>query len=132
MIYLASPYTHKFKSVMEKRFQQVSKYAAHMLTKKRIVFSPIAYTHPLNEYADLPYDWEYWWGFNKAFLSESKELWVLCLPGWEISDGVKVEIEFAKEHNIPITFVLPKGLTVENLFIDQANMCVIGTEEIEV
>jgi len=47
MIYLASPYHHADKDVMEDRFHKVAMATAHLLSKGLIVYSPIAHNHYL-------------------------------------------------------------------------------------
>ena len=41
IIYLASPYTHKDKEIMELRFKQISKTSVGLTKEGKIAFSPI-------------------------------------------------------------------------------------------
>ncbi len=104
MIYLASPYSHKNEKVMEHRFLAVCRKASQLMREGKIVFSPIAHTHPIAQFG-LPKGWEYWREFDKFFLSVSEELYVYKLEGWQISTGVTGEIFLAKDLCIPITYL---------------------------
>lgn len=107
LIYIASPYTNASPTIVHENFVEVSKFAAKLCSKGYIAFSPITYGHTLLEYNDMPSDWSFWKNFCLSFLQRSDELWVLMLPGWEISRGVQEEINYAKENNIPVYSVSP-------------------------
>jgi hypothetical protein len=53
---------------------------------------------------ELPTDWEYWERNCKAFISVSKKMVILMLPGWDTSTGVNAEFAIAKELDIPVEF----------------------------
>ena len=106
-IYLASPYTHQYKCVEVERFNLVCECAAFLMKKGYHIFSPIAHTHPIAMVGDLPTHFEYWQDYDKAMLRNAGGLWVLCLSGWELSTGIKGEIELAKEYGVPIHYLQP-------------------------
>lgn len=110
LIYLASPFTHKNKSVMEERFWVVSEVAGR-LTKERNVhlYCPIAMGWPIAQKADLPTDWNYWQHNCKVFISRCQELWVVMIDGWKESTGVQAEIEYAKSIGISVKYVYIGG-----------------------
>ena len=70
-----------------------------------IVFSPISHTHSISEACELPLGWDYWSTFDRAYLSMSCSLYVLCLDGWQESVGVNAEIEIAKQMDIEIQYL---------------------------
>lgn len=104
-VYIASPYSHKCKYEMHKRFQQVTDYAAECLKRGDIVYSPIAHNHHMQLSVGLPNTWLFWKRIDFAFLARAKELRVYCLPGWKESVGVTAEIEFANRLGIPVIYV---------------------------
>ena len=55
LIYLASPYSHPDFVVRQRRFDADCQATATMVRAGLIVFSPIAYSHPLTRYG-LPGD----------------------------------------------------------------------------
>jgi hypothetical protein len=107
LTYLASPYSHHDKQIQERRFQAACWQAALMLQAGKLVFSPIAHTHPIAAYG-LPGDWSFWQAYDRAMLERCNELAVLQLDGWEESIGVQAEIIIAKELNLPVQFIAPK------------------------
>lgn len=103
-IYLTSPYTGTHNE-QELRFQAAEKTVAQLLRKGLMVYSPIVHCHTLAKNHNLPQGFSFWSRYNYAILSKSSGLFVLKLQGYDTSDGVAGEIEFAKSCNIPVTFM---------------------------
>jgi len=101
-IYLASPYTHPRATVRHDRYLKVRETTATLLKKEIHVYSPIVHCHDLAVAHNLPKEFDFWCKYNKAMLSEAVALWVLQIPGWEDSKGVKWEIMQAHKLNIPV------------------------------
>lgn len=102
--YLASPYSHKDKSVQKKRAEDATEVAVKLLHHDIFVFAPIPYNEPWEKY-NLPGDWGFWTDFDKSFVHRCDGgLIVLMLDGWDKSVGVTAEIEFAKQLNRPIYY----------------------------
>lgn len=110
MIYLASPYSHEDPKVKVERFQQAVKAVGKLVKKGIYVFSPVVHSHPVAWHCKLPGDWEYWGVVDRKMLVCCDELWVLALPGWSKSRGVKEEIGWAREMGKEITVVTPEVL----------------------
>lgn len=104
MIYIASPYSSVSEDVEAQRYFAVKRFAALQMTKGDIVFSPIVYGYQFHKDGLSAGDAAYWWQFNKEMLSISTKMIVLKLPGWDTSVGVKMEIKYAQENNIPVEF----------------------------
>jgi len=107
LTYLAAPYTHVDAAVRAERMREVDRFAAHMFRQGKVLYSPLSHTVRLAEDNDLPDKWDFWAPTDYVYLSLSKELLVLMLPGWEKSVGVAHEIKYAKEHGIPVEYVEP-------------------------
>ena len=105
MIYLASPYSHVDENVRNERFHKVTKKCAQMARRGINVYSPIMHWHPAAYIHSLPTDAEFWRSSNFEHILHSTALWVLRLDGWEDSNGVREEMEFAHENRLPIVFV---------------------------
>jgi hypothetical protein len=103
-IYLASPYTHDDKRVVEDRVHQVCVVAAKLMNRGIPIFSPIAHTHPIAMAGALPTGWEFWKKYDKVMIGGAEQLWVLQLDGWDISVGVKAEIDIATELGLTIQY----------------------------
>lgn len=106
--YIASPYSAKKEDgsldleMMESRFKIVRDFTAHMLNQKHFVYSPIVHCHPLAIAHELPRSFEFWQHYNRAMIDQADTLFVLEIPGWEDSVGVKGEIEYAGIIQIPV------------------------------
>jgi len=105
LIYLASPYTHSDKEIVESNYKLVSEIAANMVADGYVVFSPISYGHNLLNFKEMPSNWEFWFKFCVTFLLKCDKMLVCTMPGWEKSVGVKEEIEIASAHGIPVEFL---------------------------
>lgn len=111
--YLASPYTSQDPdpavraSVNEARFDAAAYAAAKLTTADRIVFSPIAASHPLAVRGNLPGDWTFWKAFDEWMIGNCDDVAVLMLPGWQESMGIKAELEIAARMRKPVEYVEP-------------------------
>lgn len=105
LIYLAAPYTHKSKRVMQYRFSAVTKVAAILAeTSGCLVFSPITHSYPIHRY-NKKNTYEYWLTLDFKILDISDWLYVLTLGGWNDSVGIKRERErFASREFFTIPF----------------------------
>src|SRR5262245_552387 len=97
IIYLACPYTHPNHSIREQRFKEATKVAAALIQQGHIVFSPITMTHPIDcilagRQATLGSD--YWVEFDEAFMDVCSEMVILKIDGWNLSKGIRREIEY--------------------------------------
>lgn len=106
-IYLASPYSHPDPAIREERWHAACRASAALMKAGRIVFSPIAQTHPMALLGDLPLDFEFWQDYNRAWIEACSRLIVLTLDGWRESVGVRGEIAIAKELGIEIEYLGP-------------------------
>lgn len=112
--YLASPYSVKYPLSQHqalllrlKRYEKVCKLAAELMKDGENIFCPIAHSHAI-ETIGMPgelYGQDFWLKQDFAVLAHAKELIVFMMDGWEDSNGIKAEIEFAKEHDIPIRYI---------------------------
>lgn len=103
--YLAAPYSSTQIHIRDRRYNQISFVAAQLMKRGELIFSPITSCHHLAIDYELPYDADYWLRYNLTFLKRCDRLLVLQLEGWEDSVGLRNEIAFATEYNIPIEYV---------------------------
>ena len=104
-VYLASPYSGTVEQ-REQRFVAVCKVAADRMKDGDVIFSPIAHGHAIEQHMGGIQSHQFWMDQCFAMLRSADMLVVLCLPGWRDSKGVALEIEFAKNNNIPCAFVV--------------------------
>lgn len=95
MIYLASPYSHPVPETRTRRYIQARDFTHYHLQQGVTIFSPIVYGHQFSRDLDAPTDAKSWLTFNSDMMQVAREMWVLTIPGWEESLGIKAEIEFA-------------------------------------
>lgn len=108
LVYLASPYTHKDPTIMHKRFEDVCRVHANLINKHLSEYTfigPIAMSHPVAQYGDIPTDWDFWQTHDKAIILRCDELWVVPLDGWKESKGVQAEIAYAELLEIPVRYI---------------------------
>lgn len=105
MIYLASPYSHPNPARREARFVHACQATAYLMNQGKIVFSPIAHSHPIATRCQLPLDFGYWERFDREMLTMCDSMIVLMLDGWATSVGVQNEILIMQELKKPIEFM---------------------------
>lgn len=100
--YLASPYSHPDPAIRQQRFEAACKMANLMMRDGTAVYSPIAHGHPIDAVEPLPATWEFWKRPSFVMLDRADEVYVLDLPGWKESTGVRAEVERALYRGIPV------------------------------
>lgn len=104
MIYLAQPYSNDPEYNYKKACQFLA-YAAREWPVK-VFYSPIVHWHEVAKRYSLPTDAGYWWTQNSYIMKNAaSEMWVLQLPGWRMSKGLGMELTYAPECNLTITYI---------------------------
>ena len=111
MIYLASPYSHPDPSIQDLRFRQACITGGEMIKRGFHVISPIAHSVPISSMAKYPQDYKAWKEWDEELILLCSQVWILMLPGWEDSMGIKNEISFAVNNGIPIKLLSWPSLT---------------------
>jgi hypothetical protein len=112
LCYFATPYT-KYPAGLDAAFQEAARLAATFVTAGVRVYSPIAHTHPLAIAGNLdPLDLSVWLPFDEAMMDASDCLIVAMMDGWDVSAGIKHEIEFFKRDGKPVLYFDPVSLGV--------------------
>jgi len=109
-IYLACPYSHKNKDIRKYRVKMANRKAAELMIAGNIVFSPLSHSHPISEcFNTSPRGHAFWLKQDLWILDICDELHILCLPEWEKSIGIAIEIQAARDKNMSIVYDnLPK------------------------
>lgn len=66
---------------------------------------PIANSGSMADICDFDTGFDQWARDDYTYISKCDEVWVLVSDGWDVSYGVKEEIKFAIEQNIPVKYV---------------------------
>lgn len=117
--YLASPYSHENKQIMEQRFHEVKAATAWLLQRNDWVYSPIVHCHQLALDHQLPTDFKFWKNYDKVMILNSSQFYILKIHGWVNSKGVTGEIKIAAEFGIPQYEVNP--ITEDQYSISRIN-----------
>lgn len=105
-IYLASPYSNPDPALRKARHEACRAVTAKLLEKGHCVFSPITNAVPLAAKAGRLWGFVHWKEYDLSFLRHwATELWVLCLDGWDASEGVLAEIKAAQELGLHVYFL---------------------------
>ena len=105
--YLGCPYLHTHSHIQDERYDKVTAVAARLMAEGQFIYSPITSMHHLSKtHIDiLPNGCDFWLQHDLAILARCDKLIVLLLEGWEHSNGLRREIEFAAENNIPVEYM---------------------------
>jgi len=103
--YLASPYTHTDATVRQARYEAACRAAAELMLRGRVVFSPIAHSHPIEAHMPHAQSEEFWLRQCRPLLQACSRVAVLCLDGWQESRGLAEEIRIARERGIQVHFL---------------------------
>jgi hypothetical protein len=117
ILYLAGPYTKGSAAARDARFHALTTTAAKLIKQGHIVYSPITMTHPIDRV--LAYDGQtlgsdFWVAFDEAFMAACSSIYVLRLPGWDESSGVKRELAFFAERGILPQFLDPADIGIDH------------------
>lgn len=105
--YLALPYSNGHEDVMVFR-AEVSDFVFSELSKEgRVIYAPISSGHHVARQFGLPTDYGFWQKMCEEFVSISKKVIVICLPGWRESTGVTGELKVAHDKGIEIEYLDP-------------------------
>src|SRR5690242_17798656 len=102
LVYIASPYTSPYESVMATRYVEACKATAFLMKEGKQVFSPIVHSHVLAKSYGLPNTWQFWEKPSFVMLDRCDALYVLKIGGRDASVGVKAEIERTERLHIPV------------------------------
>jgi hypothetical protein len=102
LFYLASPISTSDPLQLWGRYESASMALARLITAGYLCYSPM--THWMSAVATwhLPMDWKFWEPISLGFLRRCDALIILRLDGWEQSTGMKAEISWAKDHDLPV------------------------------
>lgn len=104
-VYLASPYTHTDPWIREERYLRACRVLCTLLKNGIHTYSPIVHCHEIAKVDNLPREEGFWRAYNFGMLAASDSLMVCRIEGWDISVGVKAEIEEANRLSKKVTYI---------------------------
>ena len=108
ILYLAGPYSHSDPDIREGRYARITAVAAQLISKGRIVFSPLTMTHPIDRLLaghSETLGSEYWVNFDESFMEFCSEIAVVMIDGWDKSSGVAREVKFFRDRGRPVHYI---------------------------
>jgi len=105
LVFISSPYNSSDPDKVIENYNKVLNLTAKLIKDGIVAISPIVYGHNIIEHTPMDSSWEFWKNFCVTFLRYCDEVYVYCIPGWDVSRGVQEEIRIAKELNIPIRYI---------------------------
>lgn len=100
--YLASPISSPSKTVRLDRYMAALGATVSLTKSGWRVFCPHVHWCDAAENLGLPEDWDFWGPVSKTFLLHCDYLLVLTTDGWNDSQGVRQEIQWARERKLPV------------------------------
>ena len=128
IIYLALPYMHENKFIMEFRAMVSDVICADLMNQGKRVYAPISSCHHIAVKYGLPRDWEFWKKMDEEFIKVCGKVLVITLKGWEESVGVNAEMKLAKKYGIPIEFIDPEPYISLGKLSDAQKSCETTTD----
>lgn len=126
MIVLSSPYSSSDKEVVKNRVKETGEYVVSLMKQGKTVVSPTLYGLSVIDYSqqNLPTSFQFWEKYCKDIIMASNEVFVANIEGWQESNGVKGEIEYAKEFGKNVWLVEKRGDKVfKTGIINAINSC---------
>jgi len=112
-VYVCGPYSAKNTQgkedvpVISQRMQTFSLCLEQMVKVGIKPYSPLL-MHLVRCYTDkLPGDWNFWGSYSITLLKKADFVVVLTIDGWDSSEGVEQEINYAKDEGIEIIYLHP-------------------------
>lgn len=112
--YLGSPYS-KYPDGTAMAHKIVCEEAARLILAGVSIYSPIACSHPIALYADMPLGYEFWEALDKPFIEAAKGMIILTMESWERSHGLLYEEGEFRAAGKPIVFMESGTVPVEVL-----------------
>ena len=122
MIFVSGPYSSTDPEEKKARVKAIASACIKIMQSGDMAISPLTFGLSLIEKSEqsLPDSYEFWDRFCTEFVATADVMYVLNLEGWELSTGVKAEIEAAKARNIPVKLVHHESLyLMEHLYVER-------------
>lgn len=104
MIYIAAPYGHEDRAVIEVRMELFYRLDAQLSRAGEHTISPL-HKVEMCKRSEMPDNWVFWENYSYDLLSRCDKLVVMMMDGWVESPGVQAEIKYSVEHGIPVEYI---------------------------
>ena len=110
LYYLASPYSHDNKLIEILRYEIVGYAATKLINKGHMLIEPISMCAEKSKKYNLEGGYKFWKKRDRTLISKCDGILVLMLPGWDTSEGVTDEINYAYKQGLTIEYIEPSDL----------------------
>ena len=108
-IYLAAPYSHPDPEIRQRRTIMADHVAAKIMQQGYVVFSPLSHSHRIAHHIGNHLSHDFWLTQDLEMLAMCDEMWILTIPGYSESKGIKMERDKAAEWGKPVKKVDTEG-----------------------
>ena len=113
VIYLASPYSHPDEQVRESRYLEAVDACHDIINLGHCPFSPIVHSHPIALRHGSGLGFDSWMKIDFEMICRCDELWILNIEGYDESEGVAKEKQYALIKGLPVSDFFPKRILEE-------------------
>ena len=129
MMYLASPYRHQDRGIMHARYIAVARaYPRLVAGLRHDLYCPVVHGHALDVEGGKPMGDRYWLDHSLSMLRRCVGLVIYTLPGWQQSEGVRIELAEAGRLGFPVFYFGPRTDEYDELRVrGEAFIDAVGT-----
>lgn len=109
-IYLMCPYSAPSPYVRECRVLLADKVAAALMQQGHIVYSPLSHSHRVAHHLENHLSHDFWLRQCRPFVEWADEARVIMAAGWNLSAGIKLELEWLADMGKPFKYIDPEDL----------------------
>lgn len=106
LTYLAAPYYHADPEIPKQRMITFYQIDAALSAQGLMLVSPL-YKVETAKHGEIPDTFNFWERYCYEMLAVCGEMIIILMDGWNKSSGVKAEIKYCQEHQIPIRYYDP-------------------------
>lgn len=108
-IYLAAPYSDPDPVIRQRRTELADHVAAKIMQQGYVVFSPLSQSHRIAHHIGNHLSHDFWLTQDLEMLALCDEMWILTIPGYSKSEGIRMECDKALEWGKPVRKVGTDG-----------------------
>lgn len=108
-IYLAAPYSDPDPEIRQRRTELADHVAALIMKRGYVVFSPLSHSHRIAHHIGNHLSHDFWLAQDLEMLKLCDEMWILTIPGYSKSEGIRMEHDKALEWAMPVRKVNTNG-----------------------
>ena len=109
-VYLMCPYSHPEYFVRQYRVNLADRVAAWLMLQGHVVYSPLSHSHRIAHHLNNHLEHDFWLRQCHPFVEWADEARVIMAEGWNISTGIKLELEWLADMGKPFEYIDPDDI----------------------